>query len=131
MHGARPDRSADTTDATGDAMGDAIGLLRRADRHLARAAAAPDDEAALAAAWLASRYAVLAVLRVEGRELPDTSAESVAAGARAVLPGAAGDAAAALELAAAAGDASDPAAQITRARRVREAAGGRLARERP
>jgi hypothetical protein len=111
-----------------DTRADAAGLLRRSDRHLARAAAAPDDETALAAAWLASRYAVLAVLRVEGRDLRDTSAATVAACARDLLPGPAAAAVAALEAAAARDDPSDAAGHLTRARRVRQAAGESLAR---
>ena len=109
---------------------EAAGLLRRADRHLARAAAAAgaDGGAALAAAWLASRYAGLAVLRVEGLDLRDTAPATVSACARAVLPVGAGDAAAALEHAAGAGDASDPARYVAHARRVRAAAGDRLVR---
>jgi hypothetical protein len=112
---------------------EAAGLLRRADRHLARAAGAAgaDPGGALAAAWLASRYAVLAVLRVEGLDLLDTASATVSACARAVLPGAAGDAAAALEGAAARGDASEPAAHVTHARRVRAAAGDHLERACP
>lgn len=111
-----------------DTRADAAGLLRRSDRHLARAAAAPDEGAALAAAWLASRYAVLAVLRVEGRDLRDTTAATVASCARDLLPGPAAAAAAALEIAAARDDASDPAGHVDRARRVRQAAGEHLAR---
>jgi hypothetical protein len=113
--------------------GEAAGLLRRADRHIARAAAAAGADAgnALAAAWLASRYAVLAVLRVEGLDLRDTASATVAACARAVLPGTAGDAAAALEDAAARGDASDPAAHVAHARRVRAAADDHLGRPWP
>jgi hypothetical protein len=107
---------------------DAAGLLRRADRHLARAAAAPDDEAALAAAWLASRYSVLAVLRAAGRDLDDTSGATVAASARDLLPGPAAAAVAALEDAVARDDASDPSACVARARRIRRAAGEHLAR---
>jgi len=120
MDGARADRSA--------ASADAAGLIRRADRHLARAAAAPDERTALAAAWLASRYAVLAVLRVEHLDLRDTTAATVAACAQDLLPGPAGDAVAVLEDAVARDDASDPAGHVARARRVRAAAGEHLAR---
>src|SRR5690349_24370869 len=95
-----------------DGTGDAAGLLRRAERHLDRArAAGADADLALSAAWLASRYALLAVLRVEGIELEDTAAATVTAYARAVLPAGPAAAAAALEEAAAADEpGADPAA---------------------
>src|SRR5262249_48666721 len=73
--------------------------LARARRHLASAERLATDagDAALAAAWLASRHAVLALLRSDGLRLRGASAGTVAACAEAVLPDVAGRSAIELE----------------------------------
>jgi DnaK suppressor protein len=109
--------------------------LRRARRHLASAErlATEDRDGALAAALLASRHALLALLGSDGLRLRTASADTVAAYAEAALPDPAGQAAAELEedheLMAARGlevTAGGARSAVARARRVVDAAAGRL-----
>jgi len=111
-------------------------FLARARRHLASAErlATEDRDGALAAAWLASRHAVLGLLRSDGLRLRGASADTVAAYAEAVLPDVAGRSAIELEedheLMATQGlevTASGSRAALERARRVIDAATKRLA----